>query len=109
MKIKVGDIILVPFPFTNLQGSKLRPTIVLFVGKLDVTVIFLTSNLENAEQYDVLLRPDTFNDLAKPTLVKISKIATVDKELAKRNYGYVSDSDRRKIMDSLNDLIKFGY
>lgn len=109
MKIKIGDIILVPFPYTDLTGSKLRPALVLFISKLDVTVIFMTTNLEVADGYDVLLRPDTFNDLAKPTLIKISKLVTIDKELSKRNYGYISDRDRRKVMDNLTALIKSGY
>lgn len=32
-----GDIILIPFPFTNLIGKKLRPSVILISGELDLT------------------------------------------------------------------------
>lgn len=35
-----GDILLITFPFTDLSGSKLRPTVVLADSELDVTVCF---------------------------------------------------------------------
>ena len=41
-----GDILLITFPFTDLSGSKLRPTVVLAHTELDVTVCFITTHLQ---------------------------------------------------------------
>ncbi len=91
-----GDIVLITFPFTDLSGSKLRPTIVLAETGLDVTVCFITTQLQWQEPTDVSLLPTLFNGLRKQS-VRTSKIATLDKTLAKGLLG-------RLTINQINDL-----
>jgi mRNA interferase MazF len=48
--MKKGDIILTPFPYTNLRGSKNRPALVLIEDESDITVAFITTQVEWSEQ-----------------------------------------------------------
>ncbi|MDO9040228.1 MAG: type II toxin-antitoxin system PemK/MazF family toxin, partial [Bacteroidota bacterium] len=63
-----GDIVLIPFPFSDLSGAKNRPAIILIETDDDVTVAFITTQLKWESQFDVLLQPSDFNGLKKVSL-----------------------------------------
>ncbi len=88
-----GDIVLIPFPFTDLAGSKKRPALILIAGNLDVTVSFISTQLHWQEPTDLLLQPDSTNGLKKPSLVRISKIATIDKALVIGKLGNIDSKE----------------
>ena len=64
-----GDIVLITFPFTDLTGSKLRPAVILTDTTLDLTVCFITTQLQWQEPTDVQLMPTSFNGLKKQWLI----------------------------------------
>ena len=74
-----GDIVLISFPFTDFSGEKLRPAVVLVHSRLDVTVCFITTQMHWKEPFDVLVKPSVLNGVQKESLVRLSKIATLDK------------------------------
>ena len=79
--MKKGDIVLIPFPFTNLTGTKNRPALVLIDSDEDITVSFITTQLKWQEKSDVRLEPSKENGIKKTSLIRLSKITTIDKEL----------------------------
>ena len=92
-----GDIVLIPFPFTNLNGSKLRPAIILAETKPDLTVCFITSQIDWQESTDILLSPNNQNGLKKQSLIRTSKIATIDKVLIRGLLGKISISEEKEL------------
>jgi mRNA interferase MazF len=93
-----GDIVLIAFPFTDLSGSKLRPAIVLIKSSLDLTVCFISSQIQWQEDSDILIEPSPLNGLKYKSLIRTSKIATIDKSLAKGLLGQLNSDE----MDSLD-------
>lgn len=91
--LEPGDVVLVPFPFTDLSSSKSRPALVLSArgfqkaGK-DVVVCAMTSNLQDSA-HSVLLGDSDMAEgqLPKPTRVKAAKVATLQQDLVRRRFG----------------------
>lgn len=73
-----GDIVLITFPFTDLSGTKLRPAIILAEIGTDITVCFITTQLQWQEPVDFLLHPTNTNGLKKQSLVRTGKITTLN-------------------------------
>jgi mRNA interferase MazF len=87
--MKKGDILLLPFPFTDLTGSKNRPALVLAENNLDVTVSFISTQLHWQEASDILLKPSTNNGLKKDSLIRLTKLATLSKSLVLGRLGSI--------------------
>jgi len=99
-----GDIILIPFPFTDLTGSKKRLALILVAGNLDITVSFISTQLHWQEATDLLLHPDSLNGLKKPSIVRIGKMATIDKSLVIGKLGSINEAEIRELHKKLIQL-----
>jgi mRNA interferase MazF len=101
-----GDIVLITFPFTDLSGSKLRPAVVLAETSLDFTVCFITTQIGWQEPTDVLLTASPSNRLKKPSLIRISKIATLEKSLARGLLGRLIQAELTEVNGKLKILFQ---
>ena len=101
-----GDIVLITFPFTDLSGSKLRPAVILTDTNLDLTVCFITTQIQWQEPTDVLLLPNLTNRLKKQSLIRTSKIATLDKILVKGLLGRLTANELTELNNKLKLLLQ---
>lgn len=101
--MKKGDVILISFPFTDLKGEKVRPAMVLVVSDLDVIIAFITTQFKWQSAFDIFLEPDVSNGLKKTSLLRLSKITTIDKDLVLGKLGELNS----KCINTVNEnLIK---
>lgn len=98
MKLEPGDLVLVPFPFSDLSGSKSRPAIVLSSeayndGSKDVIVCGVTSKLTNAA-HSVVFRPQDMSQgrLRVISRAKADKILSLEKTLIRKRVGRLKQS-----------------
>ncbi len=95
--INKGDIVLVSFPFTNLKGSKRRPAIILYIGEMDVVAAFITSRTAKISSFELLINPSEINRLKKPSLIKTTKICTLDKNLIVGKIGELTKMEKKQL------------
>lgn len=101
-----GDILLIPFPFTDLKGNKNRPALVLINSELDITLAFISTQLKWKEETDILLKPTKNNGLKKESLLRLSKLATIDKDLVLGKIGRMDAPDLKQVNINLIKLLK---
>ena len=101
--LKRGDIVLVPFPFSDLTGKKVRPAIIISTkNNIDVIVAFISSVVpERLSDFDFLL-PANHSDflttgLKKTSLFKMNKVLTLDRTKILRRLGRVTPSISKQI------------
>jgi mRNA interferase MazF len=108
-----GDIVLVPFPFTDLSAIKQRPALVISPQRLndtrsDLVVVAITSQIPAALDENEMRLPDAelaACGLPKPSIVKFGKIFTIHQGLIRNRLGRLSqrtlEEIRKKLIESL--------
>jgi mRNA interferase MazF len=102
--VKKGDIVLIPFPFTDLSGTKIRPAIILITSDCDITLSFITTQLKWQENFDVVLEPTPDNGLKKKSIIRLNKLVTLDKELIIGQIGSLLDKEIAIVNKNLLEL-----
>jgi mRNA interferase MazF len=103
------DIILVPFPFTNLTAAKKRPALIVSPDKYnqsgqDVVIAFLTSRMDvSSRPGDHRIRFWKESGLPKATLLRM-KFATIDREVIVRRIGRLFEQERSSVRDTLKEF-----
>lgn len=102
---KQGIIVLVPFPFTDLSATKVRPALVLSVKpiKADVLVAFISSKHRKGE-YDVAISPSDINGLKVPSMIICSKVATLEKTVILGELGVAEQKVMKEVKSKLSTI-----
>lgn len=90
-----GAIVLVPFPFTDLSATKVRPALIVSRsdhGGDDVIVCFITSKISKEHADQLILESNDRTGLKTRSAIRFDKIATLDKKVILGELG-VADTD----------------
>lgn len=108
MNYKKWDIVLVPFPFTNLQTIKKRPALIISPDEYnagdDIVILFITSNVSSfGRTGDYIIQEWKKSGLPKPSMTRM-KFATIEKSIVIKNIGRLHKSDCTSLVSKLNDF-----
>ena len=105
-----GEIVFVPFPFTNLASSKKRPVLILSKTNYnkqssDFVCCGITSNINNSSHSVLIQNKDLLvGVLPKPSRIKVNMIFTLEKSLVIKNFGKVRENIMEKVKEELYDM-----
>ncbi len=87
-----GDIVLIPFPFSDLSENKIRPAVILAKDKEDFVCVFITS-VKPKDDLNLKIDLDKTNNLKSLSYVRYSKFASLDNKITIGKIGKLSDKD----------------
>lgn len=105
-----GDIVLVPFPFTDLSDSKKRPAVVIssaayHQARPDLIVMAVTSQRRPAAVVgDVTVKDWQAAGLLKPSVIK-PVITTLERTLLIKKLGQLKEEDRAALKQALAVIV----
>ena len=108
--MNIYDIVLIPFPFADLSSTKKRPCIV--ISKFSpralgehLIVAMVTSKVDNLLfPYDIKLENYKEAGLPLPSIVRLSRIVTIEKKIVIKKLGSISDADKKKVKREFKNL-----
>lgn len=99
MPFEFGNLVLVPFPFTNLASVKQRPAVVVSsriynAAKPDIVIMPVTSQIRSVSSLgEVLIGEWQQAKLLKPSIIK-PVFATIEQRLVIRSLGNLQAQDQ---------------
>ena len=104
-----GTIVLVPFPFTDLSGRKIRPALVLHSSKKgeDCIVVFISSAVQKKiNMFDIEIKASSYNGLKQDSVIKTDKIATLQKKIILGELGTIEPASLSMVNRKLKMLFE---
>ena len=93
--MKTGNIILVPFPFSELTNIKVRPAVVISTTKdkyEDVIVSAISSVIpDSISANEIIIESNSINNLRVKSVLKVDRIVTIKKESVIAMIGSLSE------------------
>ena len=101
---RAGEIVLLLFPFADATGAKRRPALIIRdTGDEDVIVCRVTSQVAQTT-FDVELEEWPQAGLQLPSVIRVHKVATLEKRLIERRLGVLTPSDWSRVRAKIRQL-----
>lgn len=105
-----GDIVLIPFPFTDLTDSKVRPAIVVSSNLInstnDVVLLAITSTLRGDDFSFVISNQDLNSPMPKPSEVRCNKVFTADQRIIHKKINELSSLQFRNLFNRFTEVLQ---
>ena len=103
-----GDVVVVPFPFSDLTNAKRRPALVLAgLPKKDLILCLITSQSAN-DNYTTLIENNDFEtgSLSKTSYAKSNRIFTANEQLIAYKAGKLTTEKTNEVIAKLIAILQ---
>lgn len=111
MNYKQGDIVVIPFPFTDLSQRKRRPALVISNDTVNTTGDYLLAQITSKNRRDklsVAIVNDDYQGKPLPiaSYVRIHKLFCLNESLIEKKVSVVTESFVERVNQKINTLLQ---
>ena len=105
LRLKPWDVVVVPFPYSEKLAEKRRPALVVSSAKLHrlgfVWLVMITGAAKQKRVGDIVLGDLQAAGLPGPSMVRTSKLATIEPARVVRRIGAIAKAERTELARSI--------
>ena len=104
--MEFGEIVMLQFPFTDLQSTKYRPAILIKETKDGDAVFARITSKPRAGEYEYKIKNWKKAGLLVPSVIRIHKITSLHTSLIVKSMGKLQPVDNKAFKKELIDFFK---
>src|SRR3989344_5171222 len=110
--MKQRDIILLPFPFSDQSGVKVRPALILsnnnFNNSSDDLIVCAITTMIKPSKYSIVIGQDDIEAgvLYEKSSIKVETILKIDKTIVIKKIAAINKRTFSKVNSIINDIFK---
>lgn len=103
-----GDVVVVPFPFSDLTQLKRRPALIIAVLEGNDIILCQITSQKIKDRYAVLISDDDFESgtLKQKSNIRPNRIFTADRKIVLYKIGRLKTDKTQVVIDEIFNLIK---
>ena len=103
-----GDVVVVPFPFSDLTNAKRRPALVIAELEGDDLILCQITSKKVKDKYAISLRDKDFatGGLKKESNIRPNRLFTADRSIILYKTGHLKDYKIKEVIDKIIEIIK---
>lgn len=102
-----GDIVVIPFPFSDLSGSKKRPALVLADLQGDDIILCQITSQQTKDKYAIAIKDSDFKTgkLTAPSNIRPNRIFTADKNIIIKKAALINEAAVNTVIQKIISIL----
>jgi len=103
-----GDVIVIPFPYSDLTNAKRRPALVIATSSFNDIILCQITSRDMKDDFAISLDREDFveGSLPKQSNIRPNKLFTADSGIVLYKAGTLSKQKTNEIIDKIVDILK---
>jgi mRNA interferase MazF len=103
-----GDVVVVPFPFSDLTQAKRRPALILAVAAGDDLILCQITSQQLSDQYAIQIENSDFEtgSLKQTSNIRPSRIFTADRHIILYRAGHLRTEKTNEVIRKVVEILK---